>query len=265
MKISTRLQELKDRGEKALAVFATIGDPDMDTSFQVFSRLHDWGADIIELGIPYSDPLMDGPTLQQSYRRALNFGFALRDVPPFVERLRGATDIAALIMTCYNPVYRYGVNRFFRDVSNAGIDSILLTDLPPEDWGESLELARSYDLGTVFLLTPTTPVQRMEEIARLSTPFVYCVSRTGITGARDELPPEIKPYMTFVRDVVSSPVLIGFGISTPEQAEVAGRLADGIVVGSAAVSIIQRHLDSNDKIMRSLENFVGGLKGALIP
>ncbi|MFH1538424.1 MAG: tryptophan synthase subunit alpha [bacterium] len=265
MKISTRLEELKKKGEKALAVFATIGDPDMDTSFQVFSHLHDWGADILELGIPYSDPLMDGPTLQQSYRRSLNFGFALKDVPPFVERLRNTTDIAALIMTCYNPVYRYGVNRFFRDVSNAGIDSILLTDLPPEEWGESLELARSYGLGTVFLITPTTPVRRMEEIARLSIPFVYSVSRTGITGARDELPPELKSYMAFVKDVVSRPVLIGFGISTPEQAGVAGELADGIVVGSAAVSIIQRHLDSNDEIMRNLENFVGELKEALVP
>lgn len=264
MKISAKLEELKQKGEKALAVFATIGDPDMDTSFEVFSRLHGWGADIIELGIPYSDPLMDGPTLQRSYRRSLDAGFSLKSVPPFIDRLRKATDIAALVMTCYNPVYRYGVNRFFRDISSAGVDAILLTDLPPEEWGESLDLARGYGLGTVFLITPTTPIRRMEEIARLSKPFVYSVSKTGVTGASAELPPELKSYMAFVRDVVDAPVLIGFGISTPEQARVAGGLADGIVVGSAAVNVIQRNMGSREKILRELEGFVGGLKEALV-
>lgn len=264
MKIADKLAELKKRNEKALAVFAMMGDPDLATSEKVFSRLHEWGADILELGIPYSDPLMDGPTLQLSHRRALDAGFSLKEIPGLVERIRKASDIAALIMTCYNPVFRYGVNRFFRDVSNAGIDSILITDLPPEEWGESLELARAHNLGAVFLVTPNTPICRMEQIAKLSSPFVYCVSRSGITGAQSQLPDDLASYVKFVRDVVSEPVLVGFGISTPEQARITGRLVDGVVVGSAAVSIIERNMGNEKAMLAELEGFVGSLKQALL-
>ena len=263
MRIADRLEELKSRNEKALAIFATVGDPELSTSLDIFSRLHDWGADIIEMGIPYSDPLMDGPILQQSYRRSLNMDFSLKDLPGFIEKVRSRCDAAALIMTCYNPVFKYGVHRFFQDITNAGMDSILITDLPPEEWGENMDLARSFKLGTIFLITPTTPISRMETIAQLSEPFVYCVSRTGITGTRDSLPEELQSFITLVRGVIREPVLIGFGISTPEQARTASLWADGIVVGSAAVSVIERNLDSKEEILRSLEKFVGSLKDAI--
>ncbi|MEW6201645.1 MAG: tryptophan synthase subunit alpha [bacterium] len=264
MKIAEKLQELKTKGEKALAIFATIGDPDLDTSLEVFSHLHEWGADIIELGIPYSDPLMDGPILQQSYRRALNKDFSLRQLPGFIEKIRSRSDIAALVMTCFNPVFKYGTRRFFQDISSAGVDSVLITDLPPEEWGENMDIAKSFNLGTIFLITPTTSIRRMEAIAALSQPFIYCVSRTGITGTRESLPEELQSFITLVRGVVKEPLLIGFGISTPDQARAASRWADGIVVGSAAVSIIERNLDSRQQMMKALENFVGSLKEAIV-
>ncbi|MEW5945870.1 MAG: tryptophan synthase subunit alpha [bacterium] len=260
MRIAAKLEKVRNEGRRALAIFSTIGDPDAPTSLEIFARLHEWGADVLELGVPYSDPLMDGPTLQVSYRRSLRNGFDINDAPMFVEKLRQRTEITALIMTCFNPVFRYGVNRFFRDVSNAGVDSVLITDLPPEEWGEYLELARGFDLGTVFLVTPTTTVKRMDLIAGLSDPFVYCVSRTGITGERDSLPEELRSYVRFVKDMIKKPVLIGFGISTPQQARLAGELADGVVIGSATVKIIENNLGSRAKMLIELEKFVTSVR-----
>jgi tryptophan synthase alpha chain len=265
MTIAERLKKLKERREGALAVFATAGDPDWETSLEIFGSLGKWGADVIEIGIPYSDPLMDGPVLQRSYQRALNRGFKLSTLPKLIQTTRAASDTPMLVMTCFNPVYRYGVRRFFQDIKSAGADSILLTDLPPEEWGESLELARHFGLGTIFLLTPTTPIKRMEHLNEISSPFVYCVSKTGVTGAGDSLPENLADYLKFVREVVSKPLLVGFGISNPEQAALIGKMADGVIVGSAAVTIIERHLDDKTRMFHLLEKFTGELKQALKP
>jgi len=263
MTIAEKLEQLKKNNEGALAVFATAGDPDWDTSVEIFSRLGEWGADFIEIGIPYSDPLMDGPVLQRSYLRALHRGFKLADLPQLIGSVRKRSETPILIMSCYNPIYKYGLRRFFRDITSAGADTILLTDLPPEEWGESHELAKQFNLGTVFLAAPTTPINRMEQINKLSHPFVYCVSKTGVTGASDHLPETLQNYVRFMREVITQPVIVGFGISSPEQAASVGKLANGVVVGSAAVTIIERHLDDNNRIYHLLEQFVGGLKEAL--
>lgn len=263
MTIAEKLAMLKERDERALALFLTAGDADRETSLELFRHLGEWGADIIELGIPYSDPLMDGPVLQRSYQRALRRGFKLAALPAFIEDIRKKSDTPMLIMTCFNPIYRYGVHRFFKDMKAAGVDSLLITDLPPEEWGESHELAKQYNLGTIFLLAPTTDIKRMELINQFSSPFVYCISKTGVTGTSDTLPEELSSYIRFVRDVVTQPVLVGFGISNPEQAGAVGKLASGVVVGSSAVTIIERHLDDSQRTMRLMENFVGGLKEAL--
>lgn len=264
MTIAETLEKLKKKNEGALAMFATAGDPDRETSLELFKTMGDSGADLIEIGIPYSDPLMDGPVLQRSYQRALKAGFNLAGFPSFIEDIRAATPAPLLVMTCYNPVYKYGVRRFFRDISNAGVDAVLLTDLPPEEWGESLDLARGFRLGTVFLLAPTTPSRRMELINDLSDPFVYCVSKMGITGSEhDGAPDALKEYVSFVKGIVTKPLLVGFGISTPEQAEKVGGLADGVVVGSALVAIVERHLEDNRKIFEFAGKFVSDLKDAL--
>lgn len=263
MTIEEKLKTLKERREGALAVFATAGDPEWETSLEIFRNLGAWGADIIEIGIPYSDPLMDGPVLQRSYQRALNRGFKLSTLPQLIETTRKSCDTPMLVMTCFNPVYKYGVRRFFSDVRSAGVDAVLLTDLPPEEWGESLELARHFGLGTIFLLTPTTPIKRMELLNNISSPFVYCVSKTGVTGAGESLPENLKNYIKFVKEVVTKPILVGFGISSPEQAAQVGGMVDGVIVGSAAVTIIERHLDNDARMFHLLENFIGGLKQAL--
>ncbi len=265
MSIEKTLADLKKRGEGALAAFATAGDPDRETSLDIFRSLGSWGADIIEIGIPYSDPLMDGPVLQRSYTRALKRGFKLDALPAFVEEIGKTSSAPMLIMTCCNPVLRYGALRFFRDVSSAGADSVLITDMPPEEWGESLDLARQFNLGTIFLLAPTTPMSRMQLIDGVSTPFVYCVSKMGVTGAGELDLERLRDYVRFVRDSVSKPVMVGFGISEPEQAKAVGSMADGVVVGSAAVAIIERHLDDRARMFALLDKFIGGLKTALKP
>ncbi|HOX29435.1 MAG TPA: tryptophan synthase subunit alpha [bacterium] len=265
MTIAEKLRILERRNERALAVFATAGDPDLNTSTEIFGHLGDWGADIIEIGIPYSDPLMDGPVLQRSYLRALKHGFKLSQLAKIVEKTADKSDTPILIMTCYNPVYKYGVNRFFRDVKSAGVDSILLTDLPPEEWGESIELAKQFKLGTIFLIAPTTPIGRMEMISKISNPFVYCISKMGVTGAGAELPDELQDYVKFVQDTVKQPIMVGFGISTPEQAAQASVSANGVIVGSAAVAIIERHLDDKVRMFSLLENFISGIKNSLKP
>jgi tryptophan synthase alpha chain len=263
MTIAEKLKILKQRNEGALAVFITAGDPDRETSIEIFSRLGDWGADIIEIGIPYSDPMMDGPVHQRAYQRSLRRGFKLEGFPSLIEAARKRTDTPMLIMSCYNPIYKYGVRRFFRDISSAGVDSVLLTDLPPEEWGESLDLAKQHNLGTIFLVAPTTPIKRMEEINRISNPFVYIISKTGITGTSESLPDALQNYLRFVGEVITQPIKVGFGISNAEQAGAVGKLANGVVVGSAAGTIIERHLDDNNRIYHLLEQFVGDLKSAL--
>lgn len=263
MTIADKLKQLKTTGRKALAAFSTLGDPDYDTSLEIFSSLGKWGADILELGIPYSDPLMDGPVLQRSYQRALRAGFKMADMPGFVEKIRKRCDTPMLVMTCCNPVFKYGVRRFFSDMSSAGVGALLVTDLPPEEWGESLELAKSFGLGVILLLTPTTPIKRMELINSISSPFVYCVSKAGVTGAGDNLPEELASFVKFVRDIVTKPLLIGFGISTPEHAKAVSALADGVIIGSAFASLIEKNLDEPAQIMRSVERFTFDVRVAM--
>ncbi len=263
MKIAEKLRQLESRGEKALAAFSTVGDPDRKTSVEIFAAMGNSGADILELGIPYSDPLMDGPVLQRAYLRSLNRGFSLADLPRFVEDVKARTDTPMLIMSCCNPMYRYGVRRFLRDVSSAGVDSVLITDLPPEEWGESHELAKQFELGTIFLVAPTTPVGRMEKISSYSSPFTYCISKLGVTGTSESVPRELKEYVKFVKEMMSGPVLVGFGVSDADQARLIGGLADGVIVGSAFSAIIERHLDDTGRMLSLLEKFTSDLKNAL--
>lgn len=260
MTISEKLKILSQQKKKALTPFSMVGDPDMDTSLEIFSRMSDWGADFAELGIPYSDPLMDGPTLQRSHRRALNAGFKLARLPQFIERIRKRSDLPLLIMTCFNPIFKYGAKRFFEDVSSAGVSALLVTDLPPEEWGENLELAAQHGLGTIFLLTPTTTPERMRLLDRVSNPFVYCVSKVGVTGTGDSLPPELKDFTESVRKIITKPMLIGFGISTPRHAREAAALADGVIIGSAVAAMIETNIGDNETLLKELGGFLSSAR-----
>lgn len=263
MTIADKLELLKSQGRKALTPFSTVADPDWDTSLEIFRGFGEWGADFMELGIPYSDPLMDGPTLQVSYTRTLANGFRVASLPKFVEQVRAGTDTPMLVMTCFNPVFKYGVEAFFRDTASAGVDSLLITDLPPEEWDDKMDLARRHGLGTIFLVTPATPAARIKAIGDLSRPFVYCVSKAGVTGEGGGLPAELEAYTRSVREGVPAPVLIGFGISTPAQARLAAGLADGVIIGSAIAKIIEKNLQSRGKIIPEIGAFISSVRRAL--
>ncbi|HIJ95584.1 MAG TPA: tryptophan synthase subunit alpha [Desulfuromonadales bacterium] len=260
-RLDTCFTELRSRQSKALVTFITAGDPDLATTEEMVILLEEAGADVIELGVPFSDPMADGPTIQLSSERALVAGTTLSNILASVTNIRARTQIPIIVMGYLNPIYAYGYDRFCRDASEAGIDGVLLVDMPPEEAQELLPSARAHGLDIIFLLTPTSDATRISTVASLGRGFVYYVTVTGVTGARQVVSESLASELTAIMQQVSLPVMAGFGISTPEQAaEVAG-LADGVVVGSALVKLFERH--SGDELKRELRHLVGDLKRAI--
>ncbi len=262
MTISEKISESKSRGHGALAMYAPAGDPDIERSIDIYRAIGAGGADVIEIGIPYSDPMMDGPILQAAYTRALKNGFKLSGLPKFIERVREVSGLPALVMTCFNPVFQYGAEKFITDIHSAGADAILLVDLPPDHWGALRDHADSIGLGTIHLATPVTSPARLKYIGSLSSPFTYCVSRMGITGARTEMG-EVEKYIDSVREASKSPVMVGFGISSPDQAQAVRHFADGVIIGTALTKIVERNLGDHAAACREVELFTTSIKQAL--
>lgn len=260
-RLTERFATLKERGEKALIVYVTVGDPSPDRTVEIALALDRAGVDVIELGIPFSDPLADGPSIQSASFRALQKGVNVACVLEAVRAIRQRSEIPLLLFTYYNPVLRYGVERFARDAAGAGADAGLLVDLTPEEAQEWVTAARAQSLDTVFLLAPTSTDARIEVVSRLSTGFIYCVSRTGVTGAREDLPPEVVEMVQRVRARSSLPISVGFGISRPEHVRSVGAYADGVVVGSAMVDLIAEHGDSPN-VAEAARTFAEALKAA---
>jgi tryptophan synthase alpha chain len=219
--------------------FVTAGDPSLDRTVEVALELEAGGVDVLELGVPFSDPLADGPVIQRASERALRGGATLANVFESVRKIRARSDMPLLLFTYLNPLLQYGLARAAAEALDAGVDGVLVTDLPPEEAGEWLETARRADLDTVFLAAPTSPDERLLLVSRASRGFVYAVSRTGITGERDSLSNEAGPLVERLGALTSEPVALGFGISTPEQVAAAAALADGVVVGSALVRFLE--------------------------
>lgn len=244
----------------ALMPYFTIGYPDLPTSFALIQAIAEAGADLIELGIPFSDPLADGPTIQHSTQVALQNGVTLATCLNFVERLRqqGLT-IPMLLMGYYNPIFSFGSERFVRMAAENGAQGIIIPDLPPEEAGELRQFCGQVDLAMIHLVAPTTPPQRMRFIAECTQGFLYVVSVTGVTGARQSLPSELVDFLREVRSVTSLPLALGFGVSTPEQAATYGRWVDGVIVGSALIDVVRR---SQSPLLAAAE-FVGELRKAL--
>ena len=251
--------ELDKRNEKALICFVTSGDPDYDTTEKVVGRIVESGCDIVELGIPFSDPLADGPSIQASGFRALQNGASVSACFDNLRAIRRTCDAPIVFMTYYNPVQKYGVSRFAKDAADAGADGVIMTDLPPEEATEWKSAADSAGLATIFLLAPTSTKDRIAVAANMASGFVYCVSRTGVTGARDEAPAEIKDLVGTIKAACKLPVVVGFGISKPEHVRQVTRFADGAVVGSALINVMADHADSGDVVQRAGE-FVMDLK-----
>jgi tryptophan synthase alpha chain len=225
-----------------LVVYVTCGDPDLETTRDVVLAAIDAGADVIELGVPFSDPLADGPVIQRASERALKGGTRLQDVLKLADEIRRRRADAGLIVFSYlNPLLRLGMKAFCARAEEAGLDGALVTDLPVEEAGAYLEEMRMRKLATVFLAAPTSPDVRLKLIAKASSGFVYAVSRTGITGARTEFPPEARDLVKRIRRYTSLPVAVGFGISQAAQFADAGKFAEAVVVGSAIVETIERN------------------------
>ena len=258
-RIDKKFQELRDQGAKAFMPYLCAGDPTPELTSKLLLTLEEAGADLIELGVPFSDPIADGPTVQRASERALTHRISLQQILEMVATLRTQTDIPIALMTYYNPIFRMGEDVFCKAAQDAGVDGVIVPDLPPEQAQPLFEVAPNYNLATIFLAAPTSPPERMQLIASVSTGFIYCVSVTGVTGARATLSDEIAPMIAELRKHTDKPVSVGFGISTPEQATQVVQLADGAIVGSAIVNVIEEHINDESKLLNAVKEFASGL------
>lgn len=226
----------------SLVAYVTCGDPDLDTTRRIIFSAIEAGADVIELGVPFSDPIADGPVIQRASERALRKATTLAQVLTLAAQIREQHQSTGLILFSYlNPILRMGLPKFCKVARAAGLNGALATDLPVEEAGEYISEMRKHDLATVFLAAPTSPDERLKQIAEASTGFVYAVSRTGVTGAREQLPDDARNLVRRLRRYTKLPIAVGFGISTPEQFAAVGQFADAAVVGSAIVETIERN------------------------
>jgi tryptophan synthase alpha chain len=260
-RLSARFNLLQAQHNKALVTFITAGDPDLSVTEQMIHLLEDAGADVIELGVPFSDPMADGPTIQLSSERALKVGTTLHGILATVKKVRTRSQIPIILMGYLNPVHAYGYDNFCKDAVEAGVDGILLVDMPPEESRELTVPARRYGLDIIFLLTPTSDAARITAVERLGSGFVYYVTVTGVTGARASVSNTLVQELSRVKQTITLPVMAGFGISTPAQANEVGQLADGVVVGSAIVKLFEQF--SGDELKQRLHQYVKELKQAL--
>jgi tryptophan synthase alpha chain len=247
-RIASAFTRLRSEGRKAFIAYICAGDPNLDATVELVPAMAEAGVDIIELGIPYSDPMADGPANQAACERALEAGATVRGVLDAVRRIRSRSQVPLLFFTYVNPVLAYGLERFAADAAAAGVDGILPLDLPPEEGAEFLAAMRAAGIANVCLAAPTTPTARKQMLARASRGFLYYVCRLGVTGERAELPADLGRQVAALKRVSPAPVCIGFGISTPEQAAAAAAHGDGVIVGSHLVRLIEKHGSDRDLV-----------------
>ncbi|GGF41821.1 tryptophan synthase alpha chain [Aliidongia dinghuensis] len=263
-RIDRRFAALKAEGRAGLVTFITAGDPDLATSEALLARLPKAGADVIELGMPFSDPMADGPAIQAAGLRALQAGTKLAQILAAVARFRQRdAETPIVLMGYYNPVFRYGVDRFVRDAVAAGVDGLIIVDLPPEESDELAPQAKAAGLDFIKLTAPTTDDARLPRVLGAASGFVYHVAIAGITGTRSADPADVGRAVARLRRHTDLPVAVGFGIKTPDQAAAIARIADAAVVGSAIVDTIAGHLDSNGKAKPGLVEAIAAQVSAL--
>jgi tryptophan synthase alpha chain len=248
----------------ALIPFFVIGDPDFETNLAIVKTAIDAGADILELGIPFSDPIADGPTIQKADIRARNAGMTVQRGLELIREVKNYKDIPIGLLMYYNLVYQYGTEKFFSDSHQAGVNSVLVADLSIDDADEIIAPAKSAGLDTVFMVTPNTGEERMKVIASKTTGFIYTVSLYGVTGSREKLSDKIEGLVGKLKDVTSVPVCVGFGISKPEHAaSVASAGADGVIIGSKIVRLIEENLGDKEKTLAEISEFISQVKKAI--
>jgi tryptophan synthase alpha chain len=239
-RISKRFADLRASAELGIVAYITAGDPSFDATLKYVLALAEAGADVIELGVPFSDPLADGPTIQRASERALKAGASLAGVLDLVRRIRQSSQVPLVLFSYYNPILQMGLEKFASAAASAGADGVLATDLTPEESEDYRRILAAHHLDTIFLGAPTSTDERLAKIAACSSGFLYLISRTGVTGAKDALPDDLPALLRRARSVTQLPIAIGFGISLPSHVSVLGGLADAAVVGSALVSEIER-------------------------
>ncbi len=255
-RIEETFKKLKAQNKKAFIPYIMAGDPSLERTKDIVLMLEGCGADIVELGVPFTDPLADGPTIQRAAERALKEGVTLRSVISFVKTLRGSTGIPIVLMTYYNPVFKYGEENFVRDAAEAGVDGVIIPDLPPDEAENLIRLSKEVDLGTIFLLAPTSTEDRIKKAARSSRGFIYYVSITGITGARLLRDETMKSLVTKIKEITKKPIAVGFGVSTPEEAAYVASLADGVIIGSAIVKRLYEPMEDLKRFILELRRAI---------
>jgi tryptophan synthase alpha chain len=263
-RITARFNKLRDSGEMGLIPYLTAGDPSLAATEEFVLALAGAGADVIELGVPFSDPVADGPTIQRAIERSLAAGTSLRGVLDLVRSLREKTEVPLMLFSYYNPVLQMGLERFAAEAAAAGADGALITDLTPEEAGDYRAAMHKHGLDTIFLAAPTSTDERLARIAEVSSGFLYVISRTGVTGAKDTLPDELPALIRRTRRATRLPIAVGFGVSLPVHVSLLGGLADAAVVGSALVEEIERAGGSVDAASQALAARVRSLKHAAV-
>ena len=233
--IEKTFKKLRREGKKAFIPYIMAGDPDLERTREIVRLFEECGADIVELGVPFTDPLADGPTIQRASERALRKGVTLRKVILNVKEFRQEIKIPIVLMTYYNPIFKYGVELFIHDAKETGINGVIIPDLPPDEAAEFIRLAKKNHLDTIFLLAPTSTDDRIKKVAKASTGFIYYVSITGITGAALLLDGSMEILLSKIKRYTDKPIAVGFGVSTHEEASAVARVSDGVIVGSAIV------------------------------
>src|SRR6184192_4189095 len=267
-RISKRFAELRASGELGIVAYITAGDPTIDATLKFVLALAEAGADVIELGVPFSDPLADGPTIQRASERALKAGTTLAGVLDLVRRIRQSSQVPLGLFSYYNPILQMGLEKFASAAASAGVDGVLATDLTPEESEDYRCIMRLHNLDTIFLGAPTSTDERLAKIAACSSGFLYLISRTGVTGAKDALPDDLPALLRRARAATQLPIAVGFGISLPGHVSVLGGLADAAVVGSALVAEIEKATATNsgklgiDTAANALAERIRSLKAA---
>jgi tryptophan synthase alpha chain len=262
--MKTYRQLFSELNRAALIPFFVIGDPDYDTSLAVIKAAIDAGADILELGIPFSDPIADGPTIQKADIRSMTAGMTVARALEMIRQIKQYRDIPIGLLMYYNLIYQYGTQKFFRDFHEAGVNSVLVADLSIDDGDEIIGPAVSAGLDTVFMVTPNTETERMKLIASKTTGFIYTVSVLGVTGSRDRLSDAVGELVGKLKRLTNVPVCVGFGISKPEHAAAVARAgADGVIIGSKIVGLIESHLDNKKALIADVSAFLEQVKAAI--
>jgi tryptophan synthase alpha chain len=261
-RLTSTFAQLRLRGEKALIAYVMAGDPSLQGTEQLVVELEQAGADILELGVPFSDPIADGPVIQQAAERALGSGTTLRAILSMVTRLRARTQIPLVLMAYYNSIHAFGQERFCQEAVDAGVDGLIMPDMPPDEAGPLKGPAAAAGLPLIFLLAPTSTAARRTFVARQSQGFVYYVSLTGITGAKLLNLADVRKNVEKIRKVTNLPVAVGFGVATPEDAAKVAAIADGVIVGSAIVKQIAAYGQKPEMVKQTAE-FVRSLKTAM--